>query len=215
MQAMHRPGADRPTRWFTRARKYELRKSRQMGVLSHMREFLSTIPIPVAAAKSGHPALAAERPTIPSVCFRRAASTAVGAGTADVSCKTVTDTPHSPPSGRGQKASAGGKGGAARSTGFDSAAAKPEVNKPRKPGHCSARCLNHPPRAKKKIKKKAETPKRDAKKTDYLRKRDTPQCAAVSRRSQPRQPSRQGERILRVQVTKYGHGQMGDRSAAL
>jgi outer membrane protein assembly factor BamD len=178
LQAMNRPVPQADPVAYARM-KYELENRAKMGMLSHVMGLFKHNPDTRAAAKSGTPAMAANRPTIP-LSVPSGAGTTVG-GTTDVSVQTVTDTTalDTKPDARQNPPAAS----AAGAPSGDGAAAKPAGDKPAE-ATASAQPLpfNHtPPGKKKKIKKKTETPKSDTEtpKSDTQKsdapKSDTPQ----------------------------------------
>jgi outer membrane protein assembly factor BamD len=134
--------------------KYELENRQKISMMSHVLGMFKHSPETRAAAKSGTPAMAPNRPTIPlSVPAALSASTA--GTTSDVSVQTVSDTTaldtkpdarqNPPAAGAGATAAApsSGDGSAARSGDATSAPLPPPTN-------------HTPP--KKKSKKKTEAP---------------------------------------------------------
>lgn len=90
LQAMNRPVPQADPVAYARM-KYELENRDKAGMMSHVMGIFKHSPDTHAAAKSGTPAMAANRPTIPlSVPAALAASQA--GGTSDVSVQTVTDS---------------------------------------------------------------------------------------------------------------------------
>jgi outer membrane protein assembly factor BamD len=172
LQAMNRPVPQADPVAYARM-KYELENRDKMGMLGHVMGMFKHNPDTRAAAKSGTPAMAANRPTIPLSVPSGAASTTVG-GSSDVSVQTVTDSTalDTKPDARQNPPAAG----AAEASSGDGATAKPAGDKPAE-ASASAQPLpfNHtPPGKKKKAKKKTEAPKSDTEKTD-TQKSDIPQ----------------------------------------
>jgi outer membrane protein assembly factor BamD len=173
LQAMNRPVPQADPVAYARM-KYELENRDKTGMFGHVMGMFKHNPDTRAAAKSGTPAMAANRPTIPLSVPSAAASTAVGGGTTDVSVQTVTDTTalDTKPDARQNPPTAG----AAGASSGDGTAAKPEGDKPAEASAAPQPLpYNHtPPGKKKKAKKKADTPKSDAPITDTP-KSDAPQ----------------------------------------
>jgi len=164
LQAMNRPVPQADPVAYARM-KYELENRDKAGMFSHMMGMFKHNPDTRAAAKSGTPAMAANRPTIPVSVPSAAASTAVGAGTTDVSVQTVTDSTalDTKPDARQNPPAAG----AAGASSGDGTAGKAEADKPAQAVAAQPLPYNHtPPGKKKKIKKKADTTKTDAPKSD-------------------------------------------------
>ena len=155
LKAMNRPVPEADPVAYARM-KYELDNREKIGMFSHVLGMFKHNPETRTAAKSGTPAMAANRPTIPlSVPAALTAST-VG-GTSDVSVQTVTDPTalDTKPDARQNPAAAGGSAAAAPGASGDAPAAKPaesSVTAAMQPPP-----TNHTPVKKKKSKKKAET----------------------------------------------------------
>ncbi|MCU1272748.1 MAG: uptake lipoprotein-like protein, partial [Bryobacterales bacterium] len=173
LKAMNRPVPQADPVAYARM-KYELENRDKLGMVGHVMGMFKHNPDTRAAAKSGTPAMAANRPTIPLSVPSGAAATTVG-GTSDVSVQTVTDTTalDTKPDARQNPPAA-----VAPSTGEASSAPGD------KPAEASATAqplpFNHTaPGKKKKTKKKTETPKADTPKADAAKtdtqKSDTPQ----------------------------------------
>src|SRR5712692_5735515 len=90
LQAMNRPVPEADPVAYARM-KYEIENRQKAGMMSHMLGMFKHSPDTRAAAKSGTPAMAVTRPTLPlSVPAAFNASTA--GGVSDVSVQTVSDT---------------------------------------------------------------------------------------------------------------------------
>jgi len=90
LQAMNRPVPQADPVAYARM-KYELENRDKAGVLSHVMGVFKHSPDTRAAAKSGTPAMAANRPTIPLSVPAGLAGAQAG-GTSEVSVQTVTDS---------------------------------------------------------------------------------------------------------------------------
>jgi outer membrane protein assembly factor BamD len=176
LQAMNRPVPQADPVAYARM-KYELENRDKAGMVSHVMGVFKHSPDTHAAAKSGTPAMAANRPTIPlSVPAALAASQA--AGTSDVSVQTVTDPTalDTKPDARQIPPSAGAAGGAAGTpaagapatgteNGSGDGSSTPTTDVTAKPADSTAAASNLPPptnhqqvqKKKKKEKKKADT----------------------------------------------------------
>src|SRR5258706_9564921 len=116
LQAMKRPVPQADPVAYARM-KYELENRDKAGVVSHVMGIFKPSPDTRAAAKSGTPAMAANRPTIP-VSVPAGLAGAQAGGTTDVSAQTVTDSTalDTKPDAR-QNPPAAGVGGAAPAAG--------------------------------------------------------------------------------------------------
>ncbi len=173
LQAMNRPVPQADPVAYARM-KYEMDNRDKVGVLSHVMGVFKHSPDTRAAAKSGTPAMAANRPTIPLSVPAGLAGAQAG-GTSDVSVQNVTDSTaldtkpdarQNPPAtgaapaagGTAPAAAAGAESGSGdRSSGTDVSA---------KPAESAAAATNLPPptnhqQAPKKKKKDKEKKKAD------------------------------------------------------
>jgi outer membrane protein assembly factor BamD len=169
LKEMNRPVPEADPVAYARM-KYEYENRQKAGMMSHMLGMFKHSPDTRAAAKSGTPAMAAVRPTLPlSVPAALNASTA--GGVSDVNAQVVTDPTaldtkpdarQNPPAAAGGSAAAAPAGGA---TG--SAAPAPDGSAARSDSTAAATQLppptNHtPPKTKKKAKKKETDPQQTA-----------------------------------------------------
>jgi outer membrane protein assembly factor BamD len=117
LQGMNRPVPQADPVAYARM-KYELENRDKAGVLSQVLGVFKHSPDTHAAAKSGTPAMAANRPTIP-VSVPAGLAGAQAGGTSDVSVQTVTDSTalDTKPDARQSLPAAGAAGGAAPAVG--------------------------------------------------------------------------------------------------
>jgi len=170
LQAMNRPVPQADPVAYARM-KYEQENRDKVGMMGHFMGVFKHNPDTRTAAKSGTPAMAPNRPTIPlSVPAALAASTAgTGAGS-DVSVQTVTDSTaldtkpdarQNPPA-----AAADGSSGAATEAKPDAATAKPDATganrdaAAEKPEDSSATAAQPPPTNHTPVTKKKKKPKK-------------------------------------------------------
>ncbi len=178
LQAMNRPVPQADPVAYARM-KYELENRAKAGVLSQVLGVFKHNPDTHAAAKSGTPAMAANRPTIP-VSVPAGLAGAQAGGTTDVSAQTVTDSTaldtkpdarqNPPAAGVGGAAPAAGGAttpGAATGTGTGSGDRSSTTDVAAKPADTTPAATNLPPptnhqqtpkkKKKDKEKKKADT----------------------------------------------------------
>lgn len=155
LQAMNRPVPQSDPVAYARM-KYELENRQKEGMMSHALGIFKHSPDTRAAAKSGTPAMAANRPTIPLSVPAAATPTT---GTSDVSVQTVTDSTaldtkpdarQNPPAAGGQPA---GDGAAAKAADAPASASSQPAPASRS-------------QKKKKSKKKNETPPAETQPSD-------------------------------------------------
>ncbi|HXI42125.1 MAG TPA: outer membrane protein assembly factor BamD [Bryobacteraceae bacterium] len=177
LQAMNRPVPQADPVAYARM-KYELENRDKAGVLSHVMGVFKHSPDTRAAAKSGTPAMAANRPTIP-LSVPAALAGAQAGGASDVSVQTVTDStaldtkpdarqnlPAAGAAGGGAPAIAGTTPGAATGTETGSGDRSSTTDVSGKPADSAAAATNLPPptnhqQAPKKKKKDKEKKKAD------------------------------------------------------
>jgi outer membrane protein assembly factor BamD len=169
LQAMNRPVPQADPVAYARM-KYEQENREKVGVLSHAMGIFKHSPDTRAAAKSGTPAMAVNRPTIPLSVPAGLAGSQAG-GTSDVTVQTVTDSQalDNKPDARQNPPSAGAATGAAAAgtaaTGADAGSGdRSSSDVTAKPADSSAAAASAPPptnhqqqpKKKKKEKKKAD-----------------------------------------------------------
>jgi len=171
LQAMNRPVPQADPVAYARM-KYEMENRDKAGVMSHVMGIFKHSPDTRAAAKSGTPAMAANRPTIPVSVPAGLAGSQAGGGTSDVSVQAVTDPTalDTKPDARQNQPAAGATPGAAAgapATGTDNGSgdrsATTDVSA--KPADATGVAANQAPptnhqqvpKKKKKEKKKADT----------------------------------------------------------
>jgi outer membrane protein assembly factor BamD len=163
LKEMNRPVPEADPVAYARM-KYEIENRQKIGPMSHVLGMFKHSPETRAAAKSGTPAMAPNRPTIPLSVPAALNGSASGSGTSDVTVQTVADPTAlnnkpdarmNPPAAGGSPAADGspapaasgsGDGSAARSADQPAAAAQSQLPPP----------TNHTPPKKKKSKKKSD-----------------------------------------------------------
>src|SRR5579864_2356837 len=168
LKEMNRPVPEADPVAYARM-KYEYENRQKAGMMSHMLGMFKHSPDTRAAAKSGTPAMAAVRPTLPlSVPAALNASTA--GGVSDVNAQVVTDSTAldtKPDARQNPPVAAGGSAGTPTGSATGSAAPAADGSAARSDSTAAATQLppptNHtPPKTKQKAKKKQAAPQQTA-----------------------------------------------------
>jgi outer membrane protein assembly factor BamD len=172
LQAMNRPVPQADPVAYARM-KYELENRDKVGVLSHVMGVFKHSPDTSAAAKSGTPAMAANRPTIPLSVPAGLAGAQAG-GTSDVSVQNVTDSTaldtkpdarQNPPVA-GAAAAAGTTPGAATGTESGSGNRSSTTDVSAKPADAAPTATNLPPPTNHQLAPKKKKKDKEKKKAD-------------------------------------------------
>jgi outer membrane protein assembly factor BamD len=173
LQAMNRPVPQSDPVAYARM-KYELENRDKAGMMSHVMGMFKHSPDTHAAAKSGTPAMAANRPTIPLSVPAGLAGSQTG-GTSDVSVQTVTDSTalDTKPDARQNPPAAGATAGApvagAPATGTDNGSGdrSSTTDVTAKPADSPAATANQaPPTNHQQVKKKKKEKEKEKKKAE-------------------------------------------------
>ena len=175
LKAMNRPVPEADPVAYARM-KYELENREKEGVMGHVMGVFKHSPDTRAAAKSGTPAMAANRPTIPLSVPASVAGTQAG-GTTDVSVQTLSGTTalDTQPDARQNAPGAAGTTPAPAAAGSgDGNRTATEVTA--QPVSQQPPPMNHqqPAKKKKKSKKKTEAPQNEAQPSDKQTASDKP-----------------------------------------